>query len=305
MIDALCDAERRHLRADRDGEHAAASSTRSARHRGAALPGYAYIDTGVTSAPMPSTSASSTGPAAVEPVGASAILASTVDPRFIDTRNRPALAQTFEEVGYRRPASRSSSTISRARAQAAAPADDDTTDRPGQLQRHPDAGRRGPCRLARAPIPPAAGDPDVLIIGDLNSYAKEDPIVALQDAGYTDLVAEFGGPARTAIVFDGQLGYLDHAMSNPSLHPAGHRCRPSGTSTPTRSRCSTTTTRSSTRRRGGVRGGVGRPSAVRGQPVPLVRSRPGHGRARSPARAICTFTTTPRHPRATPGCSTR
>ena len=37
--------------------------------------------------------------------------------------------------------------------------------------------------------PTGSGDADVLIIGDLNSYAKEDPIVALQDAGYTDLVA--------------------------------------------------------------------------------------------------------------------
>ncbi len=36
-------------------------------------------------------------------------------------------------------------------------------------------------------------EPDVLIIGDLNAYAKEDPLVTLQNAGYTNLVAEFGG----------------------------------------------------------------------------------------------------------------
>ena len=46
--------------------------------------------------------------------------------------------------------------------------------------------------------PTGSGDPDVLIIGDLNSYAKEDPIVALQNAGYTNLVAAFGGPEPTA-----------------------------------------------------------------------------------------------------------
>jgi hypothetical protein len=59
----------------------------------------------------------------------------------------------------------------------------------------------------------------VLIIGDLNSYAMEDPIVALQNAGYTDLVAAFGGPTAYGYVFDGQLGYLDHALSNDSLTP--------------------------------------------------------------------------------------
>ena len=36
--------------------------------------------------------------ATVQPVGNYAILTSSVDPRFIDTRNRPALAQTFEEI---------------------------------------------------------------------------------------------------------------------------------------------------------------------------------------------------------------
>jgi predicted extracellular nuclease len=56
-----------------------------------------------------------------------------------------------------------------------------------------------------------------LIIGDLNSYAKEDPIVALQNAGYTDMVAAFGGSDAYSYVFDGQLGYLDHALANTSL----------------------------------------------------------------------------------------
>jgi Ca2+-binding RTX toxin-like protein len=65
--------------------------------------------------------------------------------------------------------------------------------------------------------PTGSGDPDFLIIGDLNSYAKEDPIVALQTAGYTNLVASFGGPSAYSYVFDGQLGYLDHALSNPAL----------------------------------------------------------------------------------------
>ena len=57
---------------------------------------YAFIDTGVIG-----TDAIRVGliyrPADVTPVGSYQILDSTDDPRFIDTRNRPTLAQTFEE----------------------------------------------------------------------------------------------------------------------------------------------------------------------------------------------------------------
>jgi hypothetical protein len=67
--------------------------------------------------------------------------------------------------------------------------------------------------------PTDSGDSDTLIIGDLNAYAKEDPIAALQSGGYTDLVAQFGGASAYGYVFDGQLGYLDHALANDSLQP--------------------------------------------------------------------------------------
>ena len=59
------------------------------------LPGYAYIDTGTIG-----TDAIKVGmiyrPAVVTPVGDFKLLTSAVDPRFIDTKSRPSLAQTFE-----------------------------------------------------------------------------------------------------------------------------------------------------------------------------------------------------------------
>jgi predicted extracellular nuclease len=66
-------------------------------------------------------------------------------------------------------------------------------------------------------VVPAAGDPDVLIIGDLNSYAQEDPILALRSAGYVNLVADKGDKDPYSYVFDGQWGYLDQALASPSL----------------------------------------------------------------------------------------
>ncbi|PWW59542.1 ExeM/NucH family extracellular endonuclease [Actinokineospora spheciospongiae] len=68
-------------------------------------------------------------------------------------------------------------------------------------------------------VVPAAGDPDVLIVGDLNSYAGEDPITALAAAGYTNLAKEYQGENTYSYVFDGQWGYLDHALSSASLTP--------------------------------------------------------------------------------------
>ena len=64
-----------------------------------------------------------------------------------------------------------------------------------------------------------AGDPDVAIVGDLNSYAGEDPIAALESAGYTNLVKAFHGDDAYSYVFDGQWGYLDYVMASSSLLP--------------------------------------------------------------------------------------
>src|SRR5690606_8152792 len=67
--------------------------------------------------------------------------------------------------------------------------------------------------------PTKSGDPDFLIVGDLNAYAMEDPITTLETAGWTDLHEEFEGPEGYSYVFDGQLGYLDTALANPELLP--------------------------------------------------------------------------------------
>jgi len=58
---------------------------------------------------------------------------------------------------------------------------------------------------------------DVLIIGDLNAYAKEDPIVQFTNNGYTNLIANFGGEYAYSYTFGGEVGYLDHALANTSL----------------------------------------------------------------------------------------
>ncbi|MBH9385778.1 SpnA family nuclease [Pseudomonas aeruginosa] len=141
-----------------------------------------------------------------------AVLDSSVNPEFDDTRNRPTLAQTFQEING---GERLTIAVNHLKSKGSAcDGDPDTGD--GQ----------GNCNLTRARAAPAlvdwlAGDPtgakepDRLIIGDLNSYAKEDPVNVIRGAGYTDLGARQAGAGKGySYVCSGQAGYLDHARAN-------------------------------------------------------------------------------------------
>ncbi len=59
----------------------------------------------------------------------------------------------------------------------------------------------------------------VLLIGDMNSYAKEDPIALLEARGYANLAARFIGAGAYSYVFGGETGYLDHALASALLLP--------------------------------------------------------------------------------------
>lgn len=62
-----------------------------------------------------------------------------------------------------------------------------------------------------------AADNDVLVIGDLNAYGQEDPIDLLLNAGYADQISRFYGDQGYSYVFDGESGYLDHALANATM----------------------------------------------------------------------------------------
>ncbi len=157
-------------------------------------------------------------PASVTPVGAYAILDSSVDPLFLDTKNRPVLAQTFSQNANGQTFTVAVNHLKSKGSDCNDVGDLDTGD--GQ----------GNCNITRknaaialvnwlATDPTGSGDPDFLIMGDLNSYAMEDPITTIKNAGYTNLIDAFLGSHAYSFVFQAQSGYLDHALSNPSLTP--------------------------------------------------------------------------------------
>jgi uncharacterized protein len=154
----------------------------------------------------------------VTTVGASAILDSSVDTQFIDTKNRPALAQSFRANSNRAIATIAVNHFKSKGSDCNDLGDSDIGD--GQ----------GNCNLTRTQAaaalvnwlstnPTGVNDRDYLIIGDLNAYAKENPITQIINAGYTNLINKFGGDTAYSYVFDGQAGYLDHGLASSSLTP--------------------------------------------------------------------------------------
>lgn len=59
-------------------------------------------------------------------------------------------------------------------------------------------------------------DPDVLVLGDLNSYSQEDPIKIFTNAGYTNELMKYS-PYGWSYCYNNEVGYLDHSLSSPTL----------------------------------------------------------------------------------------
>ena len=176
---------------------------------------YAYIDTGAIGSDVIKVGLIYR-PAWVTPAGPHAVMDSSVDEAFLDTRNRPALIQTFEEVATGERFTVAVNHLKSKGSSCEELGDPDLRDGQGNCNGTRTAAAQALARYL-ATDPTASEDPDVLIIGDLNAYAREDPIRALETAGYTDLIRRFVGADAYGYLFDGQLGYLDHALASPSL----------------------------------------------------------------------------------------
>ena len=154
-------------------------------------------------------------PGTVTPVGEYALLTAAEDPRFDTDRNRPALIQTFDENAT---GERFTVAVNhfKSKGSGCGAGDDSPLDGSGN------------CDLTRtlaaaaltdylATDPTGSGDPDFLVIGDLNSYSMERPITTLEAAGYVDLLEQYEGLESYGYLFDGLLGHLDHALATESL----------------------------------------------------------------------------------------
>lgn len=146
-------------------------------------------------------------PASVTPVGAAV---SDSDP----IHNRPPLAQTFQAAN----GEKFSVVVNHFKSKScsdAAGADADQHD--GQSCYN--ARRVSQAQALAAfmgQVKASSGDQDVIAIGDFNAYGMEDPIVALTGAGMANLLGRYL-ETPYSYTFDGESGYLDHALATASL----------------------------------------------------------------------------------------
>ena len=129
--------------------------------------------------------------------------------------NRPTLAQTFMAAN----GEKFSLVVNHLKSKSGCPSgtggDADAGDGQGcwNATRLTQAQR---LRTFVAQVQAAAGSNDVLLVGDFNAYAKEDPIFDLTSNGYIDQIGRFNALGYS-YVFDGSAGRLDHAIATATL----------------------------------------------------------------------------------------
>ncbi|HEY2292421.1 MAG TPA: ExeM/NucH family extracellular endonuclease [Thermoanaerobaculia bacterium] len=152
----------------------------------------------------------------VSPVGSPLV---DLDP----IHNRPPTAQTFDVVDATNPAFGKRFTViaNHFKSKGSCPASGPDTDQlDGQSCWNATRTQQATRLLTwiNGTVIPAAGDPDVLLLGDFNSYAHEDPVTTLEAGGYTDLETSFD-PNTYSYLFSAELGHLDYGFANASLLP--------------------------------------------------------------------------------------
>ncbi len=132
-------------------------------------------------------------------------------PLFDSSRNRPSFAQQFETLDTERTFVVNVNHLkSKSGSSPCGEGDDDLTT--GQ----------GNCNLTRTRAAQAIHvwlaeqypEQAIMIVGDLNAYAQEDPITTLANAGYVDVARAIHGPQAYSYTFDNAFGSLDYVLAN-------------------------------------------------------------------------------------------
>ncbi len=69
------------------------------------------------------------------------------------------------------------------------------------------------------------GDPDVMVVGDMNAYSMEDPIKVYTNNGLVNQLKRYS-PSDYSYVYNGAVGYLDHSLATTTLSQQVTGARP-------------------------------------------------------------------------------
>ena len=148
----------------------------------------------------------------VTPVGAAATMPNGYGTGAFDLVGRKPLAQTFQQIST---GEKFTAVINHFKSKGSSAGGDGDADA-GDGQGFSNGTRTREAQdLAQwlTTKPTGTTDSDYLILGDLNAYAKEDPLTKLAQSGYNNLLSQ----TSYSYVFDGQTGSLDHALASTSL----------------------------------------------------------------------------------------
>lgn len=161
---------------------------------------------------------------AVAPSGTAEVLdeASFTDPLASGTpKNRPSLAQTFRDLASGETVN---VVVNHFKSKG-------TTDATGaDLDQQDGQAAYNATRAAAATRllewinsdPTGSGDADWVVLGDINAYAKEEPIQVFEAAGYRNALPSFTAEPPSSYAFFNPVdmsGALDHLLISPSLVP--------------------------------------------------------------------------------------
>lgn len=195
------------------GEFSAIASLVNALNDADTANNYAYVDFNVSQIGTDAiTTALIYRADKVEEVGTAAI---TTDYPF-DYSNRAPIAQSFKSLSTNEVF-----TVSVAHLKSKGSCGDDNNDDLGDGQ-----GCWNEIRTEAATAfsnwldgkPTGVEDEDIILVGDMNAYAMEDPIRKFEEKGYKNVVAELDGDTLSySYSFSGRAGSLDHALATESL----------------------------------------------------------------------------------------
>jgi hypothetical protein len=182
----------------------------------ATAPGtYTFVNPGTSTATDEITVGILYKPAKVSLVGQAAVIpngyGNSANSSSFDVVGRKPLAQTFREI-----ATNGVFTVvaNHFKSKGSPIAGDDADALDGQGQSNGTRKRQAQDLASwLATKPTGTNDPDYLLLGDFNAYAKEDPLTILATSGYANLLPN----TSYSYVFDGQVGALDHALGTSSL----------------------------------------------------------------------------------------
>jgi uncharacterized protein len=150
-------------------------------------------------------------PARLSPVGSSVIDNASIN-------NRPTVAQTFAAAN----GEKFTLVVNHLKSKGScpsSPSDPDADQGDGQgCHNATRVAQADQLRTFVAQLQSGSGSNDVVLVGDFNAYAMENPITTLTDNGFVDQVTRFNSFGYS-YVFDGAAGRLDHAITSSALSP--------------------------------------------------------------------------------------